>query len=160
MTGRGLLGEWSIVAESRRRVTLVKGRSAWELAAIERTVGWVSLVLMVVAFAVAVVPSTLPLGVRYAFAAIGGVCAVLVYNAFVLSGYVSVVKEDVELKAGYTTSPVMHRPEVDLVLPRSGVVVRAAGEKAMAVSEYRALVKAGRGSTSELPRKEGMRDVG
>ena len=52
--------------------------------------------------------------------------------------------EQREIAAGYTTRPLPHRPDVDLVDFRTGKVLRRAGELALTRAEYRAAIERAR----------------
>jgi hypothetical protein len=139
----------SQTSPNERVVTLLRGRSAWEMGILEQRIGLVALAVTICALVAALMPSPLPYSARYGFLALVAIGLGLVANAFWFGGYVSALREGAELKVGYTTSPLPHRPEVDLVLPRTGIVVRAAGEAAISEREYRDLIRSGGASQEE-----------
>ena len=49
--------------------------------------------------------------------------------------------EAAETRAGYTRWALPHRPEVDLVVPPTGIVIRAAGDPAITQEQYEAAVR-------------------
>lgn len=69
--------------------------------------------------------------VSFVIAAIG----ISIYNTSVLS----LSRQRAEAKLGYTTIPEPHQPELKLVLPLSGMVVRDVDEGPMGKSAYREL---------------------
>lgn len=52
----------------------------------------------------------------------------------------SAMAERREHAAGYTTLPLPHMPELELVEPQTGVVIRPVGGAALTMEEYRARV--------------------
>lgn len=52
-----------------------------------------------------------------------------------------------ESEAGYTTNWIFYQPQIDLVDPRTGLVVRAAGDPQITKAEYRSRIKAIRAAT-------------
>ena len=130
----------------RARRRLVRGPSAlrWQRAEdVVGILGW-ALLTLTIPFLVAATQ-----GVGWAvpvFIATGSVAFLCVF--FSNFGIAAGAADSAETKAGYTTIPLPHRPELDLVDPKTGLVVRAAGEGPLTPEEYEAKVERARAEQS------------
>lgn len=59
-------------------------------------------------------------------------------------------KDQREIDADYTTMPLPHRPEVDVVERTTGIVIRPAGSPPITMAEYRMLSRRIRGGEGHL----------
>ena len=102
-------------------------------------VGWLCFAL-VVPFLILLsngVPFTSPLVLTMLGLASLGMGGVTVWY----TGYPSTLAQMRETRAGYTTIVLPHRPELDLVDPVSGTIIRPAGGAAISEDEYLAAVR-------------------
>jgi hypothetical protein len=118
---------------------LLNGTSAYRLLKMERwlaVAGWVTFALgiFVLWLGSTSVPGLLPVGV---VAFVASALAVSLSNASLLS----LARQRAEESAGYTTIPEPHRPDIDLVDPTTGEVIRARGEPAISRETFEARVK-------------------
>ena len=128
---------------------LLPGPTVYEWDRIESAVGVVGwcLIALMIPFGVAAsqrVSWALPVAV--ALLALG-----FLSIAFSNYGWSPATQKDRdELALGYTTLPFPHRPEVDLVEPKHGVIIRKAGAPLLTMQEYKSL----KASTAHPPDAE------
>lgn len=129
-----------------RRHALVPGLSAYKAGKIEcyaAGVGWslFALVIPLLVLETRGLSLASPIFISMVVLASVGMGAVTFSNL----GFPSAHANDRERKAGYTTLPVPHMPALDLVHPKTGVVIRAAGEGAITKAAHRAVLRQSQG---------------
>ena len=126
-----------VSAHQWRRVEVVLSVVGWALAALT-----VPFVVLAKEGQVWAIPFLATFGIV-------GISFITSYNVGIASDPAAVR----EGKAGYTTILLPHQPELDLVEPTTGIVIRAAGERALTEEEYKAAVLEAR-SRRQDPRRD------
>lgn len=123
-------------------VKLLGGMSAYRVLKAEgwlAVAGWVAFALGILTLWLGLTSASglVPVGI---VAFLVGAAAVSLSNASVLS----LARQRAEERAGYTTIPEPHQPELDLVDPATGDVIRARGEPPCSREEFEARIRASR----------------
>lgn len=122
-------------------IKLIPGASAYQWLRYERRIAAVSVPAAGAGILIAIVGS----GASPAWLAVGvllTLVGVLGWGLFTYS-IPSTRRQRQEEAAGYTTVPTPHQPELDLVNPRTGFVVRSKGSREVTAEEFVRLIDLG-----------------
>lgn len=135
MAANGSIRESVGMSSERKLVVRVSAHRWRRIEDVIGRVGWVLVALMVPFIVLAKQGHAWATPVAAVFGVLG-FTAVSLSNSTLPSWWAGAR----EVKAGYTTLLLPHRSELDLVEPTTGIVIRAAGEKALTEEEYKAAV--------------------